>query len=352
MADEVFFKVVDRIKEYAQLSNQKRINIVFHGGEPCLIGYRQLDEWCTYMVQAVGSLAKVRFTIQTNGTLIDAGWIDVFKKHQITVGISLDGPKEVHDNNRVDFAGRGSYDKIISGIELLKQSDIVISILSVMPFGQDAIRFHTHLEQLGVETVDYIFPDFTHDTVGVIKEQYGDTPCADFLIPIFDYWWNNTDLKMQIEPFIAISKSILGGCGHVDFLGNRPFGFVFVESNGDIEGLDVLRVCENGIASTGLNVFNAGFHKIAEGNGLHSRAVFTGIDLPEKCHGCIEQISCGGGYLPHRYSSKDLFNNPSVWCADLLKIFSHIRHALNVNHDETEKRYNLLEEAKMALSDY
>ena len=69
-----------------------------------------------------------------------------------------------------------------------------------------------------------------------------------------------------------------------------------------------------------------------------------GPSLPAACRGCVERDTCGGGYLPHRYSRDRGFDNPSVWCADLLRLFGHIRGRMAVDPAETAMRRQVLRE--------
>jgi uncharacterized protein len=247
-----------------------------------------------------------------------------FRDHNVDVGISLDGPPDVNDRLRVDHGGRGSYVDVVSGISQLKHAQVPFHILSVVQFGSDGVRAHRHFLELGAQAIDYLLPDFTHDNVAPIRNVYGPTPCSDYLLPIFDDWWFNGDMKVVIRLFWMMTRIILGGSDEVDLFGNRPLRFIFVETDGSIEGLDVLRVCQDGVAATGLCVQDADFIDIEKRSSLHGQAIFSGMPLPCSCEACPEEETCGGGYLPHRFSLRSGFDNPSVWCADIKKLFAHL----------------------------
>ena len=249
----------------------------------------------------------------------------------------MDGPPDVNDRARFDHAGRSSYADVVKGISALRQAGVPLHILSVVQFGQDGVRAHKHFLELGAESIDYLFPDFTHNNVQRAIAQYGPTPCSDYLIPIFDEWWFNGAMKVVVRLFWTITRLILGGSDEIDLFGNKPLRFMFVEADGSIEGLDVLRVCKEGMASTGLSVLKNEFADAIAVAEEHHRAIFWGTRLPTACKACPEAPTCGGGYLPHRYSSTSGFDNPSVWCADILVIFAHLRSRLEVTCDETRK---------------
>jgi uncharacterized protein len=341
MSEAVFEKVLQRVRRHSEFSGQPSVNLSFHGGEPCLLGVRRFDAWCDRARKVLDNL-RVKISLQTNGTLLNKEWANVLRERKVNVGISLDGPAEVNDLLRVDHRGRGSYDRVRAGIDSLQDAGVSFGILTVIPLRAEPLVVHHHFLSLGCESMSYLLPDFTHDTIGPLRVELGSTPCADFLIPIFDDWWEYSTINVRIRNFWDISRLILGGDSHVDALGNRPLGFVVVNSSGDIEGLDVLKACDDGLVKTGLNVRDADFRDLARACPLHARIVFGSLPLPQGCRGCPERTTCAGGYHPHRYSRERGFDNPSVWCADLLKLFTHIRSRLEVPVEETHQRRRAL----------
>jgi uncharacterized protein len=345
MSDEVFEAAVERIRTHCIASGQSTVNIAFHGGEPSLVGAAQFSDWCETLRRRLGDLARVRLSIQTNGTLLDAHWVDALLKHDVTVGVSIDGPKGIHDAARVDHQGAGSYESVARGLHLLQTSGVQTEALTVLPFGVDGLDLHLHLRSLGLRHISYLLPDFTHDTVAAVKQQYGPTPCADFLLPILNYWWLNEASDVKVGIFWHAARLIFGGQSGVDYFGSRPLRFMFIETDGGIEGLDVLRVCAEGMSGTGLNVMSSDFAEVARVSPFHQDVIFEGVAPPAPCIGCPEENTCRGGYLPHRYSLANSFDNRSIWCADILLLFGRFRELLNVSPAETAARRLTLESA-------
>lgn len=350
MSDEVFDRVLARMRRHCALSGQTRLHVHFHGGEPFLVGARKFDRWCAQLREELKDLVTLELGIQTNGTLLDSEWAEVLLKHGVEVGISIDGNQALHDRFRVDHAGRGSYDRVVRGLRVLQDHGIPFGVLTVLQPGADSLSLHEHHVSLGCRRITYLLPDYTHDNVTAIRQLYGPTPCADFLIPIFDHWWTKGTMELQIRDLWNIARIIMGGASRIETFGNRPPRYVFVESDGDIEGLDCLRSCKEGMAGMGLNVARNDFSDILDTNTMHADAIFHGVPLPQACQSCPERETCAGGYLPHRYSTARGFDNPSVWCADLLKLFAHIRLKLGVSVEETLERRERLQQATIRTS--
>jgi uncharacterized protein len=339
MSAEIIEAAIRRIRSHIATSGQRKVRITFHGGEPCLVGVEAFELICRRLRSALSDVAHVHLTIQTNGVLVTEDWARVFREQGVYVGVSIDGPPEVHDRNRVDHAGDGSYDRVVQGLQCLSDAGVSYGLLSVVQPGFDGAAAYRHLAALGPRSVNFLLPDYTHDTVGPVREAFGPTPCADFLIPAFEEWWTTGSLdEIRVGLFWSISRLILGAESDVDLLGNMPLSFVFVETDGEIQPLDVLRVCGNAFNATGLNVRANDFRDLALQDSLLATAVFGKVPRGSACHPCHERETCGGGYLPHRYSRARGFDNASVWCADLLNLFGHIRHRLGVDPAETARR--------------
>jgi uncharacterized protein len=187
-----------------------------------------------------------------------------------------------------------------------------------------------------------LWPDYTHDSIGSLREHYGPTPAADYLIPLFDEWMLTYPSDPHVPEFWNLTRLVLGGKSSIENYGNRPSQYAFVESDGAIEGLDVLKICEDGLSRTGLNVTTADFVELETSRTLAAKLITEGLALPTQCEGCPERETCSGGYVPHRYSRADHFDRASVWCADILKVFNHVRMRLGVSQLETGERRRTL----------
>ncbi|HZC82276.1 MAG TPA: hypothetical protein VE222_11305, partial [Nitrospiraceae bacterium] len=101
--------------------------------------------------------------------------------------------------------------------------------------------------------------------------------------------------------------------------------FLVIDTDGSIEASDVLKVCFEGAAESGLNVLTSDFDSMQNASPLVAQLLREGIPLCSQCQRCEELAICGGGKVPHRYSNSRGFDNPTVWCPDMLKLIGHIR---------------------------
>lgn len=323
ISDRVFDRAMEVIRAHCE-SRGRGLSLLFHGGEPTLIGPARFGELAG-RARAVLGEHLVGLGIQTNGMLIDDAWIDAFREHQIQPGVSLDGPQQLHDAVRVDHRGRGSYVATVRGLIRLQQAGLSPGVLTVVNPGHSGLEAYRHIRSLGISGVNFLLPDVSHDDKGRFYAGLGRTPVADFLIPVFDAWFDEDDADVVVGPFWGLMATMMGGEAGSDMFGNPLMRYVVIETDGSIEALDALRVCENGFTRTPLNVLDHGFDDLHLGGPLLYQAVYEGFPLPSACRRCPQQTVCAGGYLPHRYSRARGFDNPSVWCADILELLAHIQ---------------------------
>jgi uncharacterized protein len=113
-------------------SIREEIRIAWHAGEPLTLPIAFYEEAFELLRQMNTRQVKVKNSFQTNATLLDQRWCDFIKAHDVDVGVSIDGPQELHDLNRVDRAGKGTFGRTMRGIKLLQQSGIPVQVIVVL----------------------------------------------------------------------------------------------------------------------------------------------------------------------------------------------------------------------------
>ena len=311
-----------KMLNHSQTNKLNSVVIIIHGGEPLLMKKDDMISFVNHFDLLKENGIEVIFYLQTNGMLIDNEWCTIFKKHDIKVGISLDGPKQINDTYRVDKQGNGTYDRVIKGINILKNNKFNTSILSVMNLEIDSFEYYNHFKKLDVRSLDVLLLDANYDSMDNVFN-HGISP-SDWYIKLFDQWYND-EHKFYIRLFNLIIKEIIGESQGLDSLGVSENNVLVLETNGGLEAVDVLKLCGDSFTKNGININNDEIDEV-KNSDLIEIYYNSGKYLPKKCLACPVQEICGGGYLPHRYSSKNGFNNPSIYCDDLLKLITYIQN--------------------------
>lgn len=321
MSREIAFQTIARIAEHSTKHCLDRFSFVFHGGEPLLAD----DEFYEYFVaEARRQLAPgvfPSFLLQTNGTLLDEQRARRLRRLGVAVGISMDGTAISHDKSRPDHVGRGSYARTVNGLRAALAAGLEPGLLCVVDIDADPDEVFEHLLGLRPRIVDFLLPQATWDDPPLRRSR---TDYADWLLAIFARWAAMAVPPFRIRLFEQIVQAVLGLAGEYDALGRGANALIVVETDGSIEPVDVLRVCGDGMTRRGRNVFSDTIDD-ALTDPLVRHYYFAADRLCSDCLVCPARGICAGGYLPHRFSRVAGFANPSVYCADLLKLIGSIQ---------------------------
>jgi uncharacterized protein len=132
-----------------------RLSVVWHAGEPMVLPIGFYRDAFRMIDRLKPADLPVTHSFQTNGTLINEAWCEFFAEEQVNLGVSIDGPKRLHDRNRLTRSGQGTFDKTIVGIRLLRRYDVpfhVISVLSTASLAAPREMFDFYVEE-GIERV-------------------------------------------------------------------------------------------------------------------------------------------------------------------------------------------------------
>ena len=326
MSKGVFDHFINRLNDYFYSYAKNSFKVVFHGGEPTLLKKELFEYMCIQLRLLEKKHDKViNLGITTNGTFIDDDWMKLWKKYNVGVSVSIDGDAEAHNRYRVDFKGKGTYSLVSQGIKKLHQAGIKCGTLAVCQPDQDPEKICQHLvDELGLKRFNILIPNFNNDD----KEKGLVVSIADYYIKLFNLWiekyWQQGIRIRNLEAFV---KAVLHQPTSTPSIGFTPMKVISITPAGSIQPHDVLRIAGSSQVELGLFLQRDPLSSIFETDAWQS-TLNASVTLPDACLPCKYKDICCGGNVIHRYSSKNGYNNPSVYCDDLQRIYQHIMNKL------------------------
>ncbi|MEO3807980.1 FxsB family cyclophane-forming radical SAM/SPASM peptide maturase [Sphaerisporangium sp. B11E5] len=332
-----------RINEHAVAHGLGRVDFILHGGEPLLLGVDYLRALCE-TVTAHAPDVRIRWNGQTNGTEFTDEVLKFCEEWDVCFGLSIDGPRAANDRHRVDHAGRSTFDQAERALRLLSGRGRRHwgGVLAVIDLESDPVETYAYLRAFEPPSIDFLLPLGHHDMRPPGKEtSLSGTPYADWLLAIFDVWYHERPQPIRIRRFRDVIGLYLGATRSSEEWGLQPVDFIVVESNGEIQAVDTLKVTYPGACRLGMDVFRHSFDDALTSPMVRARQQ-NWRTLGETCRRCDVVRICGGGYFPQRYSREDGFQNVSVYCADLMKLIrvvtGTVRRDLAALPRQTERR--------------
>jgi uncharacterized protein len=322
MSADVLHQLLLRIEEHVARYSLVDFPIVLHGGEPLLWGrenFHRLAEACEAISSRTG--CDIPLAVTTNGVLIDDEWLNCFEAHQISVAISLDGPAHIHDAHRRTFRGTGTHAAVERAARMLVSRDIGVSALAVCNPSHPPKQYAEFFADCGIANYDIMIPDATVDEKP--------PSIAAFYNGLFDLWLeaNRSKPTVNIRIISDMIAAMLGNNSPTEGVGYKPVELCTIMTDGSVEAHDVLRIAGDGVTQTTFNIFEHAIDEVRNEPGWKA-ARDASIDLCEKCRQCKFMSACGGGYLPHRFSRTNGYDNPSVYCDDLYAMFENMQAVL------------------------
>jgi uncharacterized protein len=343
ISKETIHSVSAFLKQGIESLGIESILIGFHGGEPMMQKKHHFAAMCDTFLNDLSPLCSIGFSIQTNGTLIDNEWISLFEKYKVGVGVSLDGPKHLNDQHRVDHSGRGSYDRVYHGINKIKDSVLAgkVGLLAVMNPEYDAQEVYKHFaHDLNFQWQNFLFSDYNYENHPPYKIEI----MADYLEKLFTSWREDRSSGTRIIYFESIIALLMGqpfsskyGIGPTCI---DAMPLITISSNGDLSPVDELRSAKPGWMNQKniRDITLKDFFNLDVFQELRSALTV----LPNKCSQCMWQKICNGGPIVTRYSLENGFNNPSIYCDALQTLYSLIVTYLIESHHDHKQIYESL----------
>ncbi len=318
MSDDMLERYV---REYIAAQPGPEVTFAWQGGEPTLMGLPFFRKAVDYQRRfAMGK--RISNALQTNGTLLDEAWGAFLKAEDFLVGISIDGPREVHDRYRVRRDREPSFDQVMRGLEILQRHGVAYNTLTCVHAGNarrplDVYRF---LRGIGSRYMQFIpiverRPQEAEQRLGM---QRGGPPAADaaraedvyswsvrpddfgyFMIKIFDRWVRNDVGNVFVQHIDSALGSWLGvGAGLCVF--DETCGRALaMEHDGSVYACDHYVYPEFRLGRLGED----SLAKMADSRRMSAFGDAKRETLPQQCRACAVRFACNGGCPKHRFTS-------------------------------------------------
>ena len=274
-------------------------NFAFQGGEPTMAGIEFFEKFHKLVEKYNTKKIIVNFSLQTNGTLLNKKWLELFKKHNYLIGLSLDGNKEMHDTFRIDSKGEGTFSKVLKAAKMMKKAEVEFNILCVVNklIAQNGKLVYNFFRNNGFRYYQFI-PCL--DSLSCSEEKDYTLTAEDygkFLDETFNIWYEDimSDKRISVRHFDNYTKIILGeepeAC---DMVGHCNMNAV-LESDGSMYPCDFYVLDEFKVGNINESTFEELFKSETE-----MRFLRTSLVVDEKCKVCRYFKICRGGCRRHK----------------------------------------------------
>lgn len=328
------------IRQKLESSTSEVESFAWQGGEPTLLGvdyFRRVVE----LQQRYADGRRVENAFQTNAILLDGAWCDFFKENEFLVGVSIDGPRHLHDHYRVDKQGRPTFDAVMAGMERLKAHDVAFNTLTVVQrhngdHGREVYRF---LKDAGsgvmqfIPVVERTAPAGTTGPAGlellrpehdleadvtdwsVLPEQWG-----RFLIEVFDEWVRHDVGRAYVQLF-DVALQIWSGLGtDLCLFSETCGGALALEHNGDLYACDHYVYPDHKLG----NILHSGLAELVASEAQSRFGLQKRDGLPRYCRDCEVRFLCHGECPKNRFAvTPDGEAGLNYLCAGYKAFFRH-----------------------------
>lgn len=336
MTDDLLEKY---IIQHIDATTESVINFSWHGGEPLIAGidfFRKVLKLQSTHMPAGKTLIN---GIQTNGTLLNDEWCRFFEGEGFVIGLSLDGPSELHDNNRRTKDGMNTWQKVIEGFNLLGKYNIVPEILCVVNAEnvKHPLTVYKFFRELGAKYLTFL-PLVEHEPGAYSGISINSVPSVDFgyfLSEIFDEWVENDIGEIKVQIFEEAARTAFSQEHTLCVFKENCGGVPVVEHNGDFYS------CDHYVNSDNL-LGNINDHSLAyflDSKRQKNFGLNKSVTLPEYCKLCEVRSMCNGECPKNRFIvAPDGHPGLNYLCKGYRYFFNHIRPFVEAIAEEWKRQ--------------
>ncbi len=351
MADEL---LETYIKQLLESHRVPEVTVAWQGGEPTLMGREFFKRSVALVEQYKKPGQSVSYSMQTNGTLLDDEWGAFLKEHNFLVGLSVDGPRALHNAYRVNKGGKGSFDQVMRGWEILRKHEVDFNILCTVhaanaDYPVEVYRFFR--DELQAEFVQFIpiieratadmlpqanqgwserpggdRPLYTQDGFMVTHRSVKPKQYGSFMIGIFEEWVRRDVAKVYVQIFDVTLGSHVGQhslCIFAPTCGNA----MALEHNGDLYS------CDHFVEPDYLlgNIQETHMIDLVASDQQRKFGADKRDTLPKYCLECDVRFACHGGCPRNRFiKTPDGEPGLNYLCAGYKLFFHHVDQPMRI----------------------
>ena len=312
MSDEVLESYV---RQYVAAQQAETINFAWQGGEPTLLGVDFFRRVVAFQ-KKYGEGKRIENAFQTNGVLLDDDWGEFLSQNKFLVGLSIDGPRELHDHYRVDKGNQPTFSRVVAGLNMLKKHGVEFNTLTVInrhnarkplevykflkDIGSGYVQFIPVVERIARETNDaglvLIKPD---DSAEARVSEWSVDPVdyGKFLCAIFDEWVRNDVARYYIQIFDVALETWVGMPASLCVFRETCGSAMAMEHNGDLYSCDHFVYPENRLG----NIMEHPLESLVESAQQAKFGLDKRDSLPRYCRECDVRFACNGECPKHRF---------------------------------------------------
>lgn len=344
------------VRDYIAAQPGQDVNFAFQGGEPTLLGVDYFRKVVAYQKKH-GQGKRITTAFQTNGTLLDDEWGAFLAENNFLVGLSIDGPEEVHNAYRVDKKGRDTYKSVMRGLNILRKHNVEFNTLTCVNSVtvQHPVKIYKFLKGIGSKYLQFIpiverevdenaarlgldfaeppnllEPPPTKENpkmsrFAVPAEAYG-----DFLIRIFNEWIKRDVGKTFVQIFDIALQKWLGLPGGLCYFAETCGKAFAMEHDGDVFTCDHFVYPNYKLG----NLMNTSLGELADSPMATAFGNAKRDALPKYCRECEVRFACNGECPKHRFTwTPDGEWGLNYLCPAYKKFFNHIDPTMRLMAD-------------------
>jgi len=332
------------VRQYIEEQQAPEINFAWQGGEPTLLGVDFFRKAVEFQLKYADG-KRITNAFQTNGTLLDDEWCSFLAENEFLVGLSIDGPPELHDTYRVDKRQNPTFDRVMRGLEFLKKHETEFNTLTVVnrANSQHPLDVYNFLKEIGSGYIQFIplvernpsheakemgydlnlppDPDQPDASTPVTHWSVEAEAYGDFLIQIFDEWVRNDVGKTYVQFFDVALGNWAGMRGSLCFFSPTCGTAMAIEHNGDLYSCDHYVYGQYKLG----NILNQSIAEMLHSDQQQKFGQDKLNTLPTYCLDCDVRFACHGECPKHRFmKTPDGDPGLNYLCPAYKKPFTHM----------------------------